>query len=139
MKYLITYYSNTGNTKKVVDRLALKLEELGDVKVKNVLTATSENIEWADVIIIGSPIHGYIFFGQKFCSQVENFIKNVLPKNLDQKQIILFATYLFYYGKALKKVAKSVSNKNANILGEFAEKRNKPDLIVNQILAKLVV
>ena len=74
MKFLIVFFSNTGNTKRVAELLAEKINSFGDVKIKNVLTANLEVIDWADVIIIGSPIHGYILFGQKFCSLVLNFI-----------------------------------------------------------------
>ena len=137
MKYLVTYYSNTGHTKKVVDLLSEKLGELGEVKVKNVLTTTSEQLDWADFVIIGSPIHGYFFFGQNLCSQVKNFIQQLVPDKIENKKFIIFVTYLFSYGKALKKMEKVIKDKNGIYLGSFAEKRNNTHKLADQIYLNL--
>ena len=133
MKILIVYFSNTGNTKRVAELVKDKLESTNEVVVKNALTASSENVEWAEVVIIGSPIHGYILFGQKFCSEVMKFITTVLPDDLKKKKIVLFATYLFSPGRAFKKIEKIIVSKNGSISGKFANKRSEKDLLSQSI------
>ena len=133
MKILIVYFSNSGNTKRVVDLLGEKLTTYGEVTIKNALTVKHENVEWADVLIIGSPIHGYILFGQKFCSQVMKFLTTILPDDLQQKKIILFATFLFSPGKALNKVEKLIISKNGQTIGKQAKKRNKKEELSESI------
>ena len=115
MKILIVYFSNSGNTKRVVDLLGEKLTTYGEVTIKNALTVKHENVEWADVLIIGSPIHGYILFGQKFCSQVMKFLTTILP------------------GKALNKVEKLIISKNGQTIGKQAKKRNKKEELSESI------
>ena len=137
MKFLIVFFSNTGNTKRVAELLAEKITPLGEVKIKNALTANVEAIDWADVIIIGSPIHGYILFGQKLCPQVLNFIKKTIPENLDSKKVLLYATYLFYPGKALIKAQKIIQQKNGVLIGTFGKKRSYKSDLVNTISSKL--
>ena len=137
MKFLIVFFSNTGNTKRVAELLAEKINILGDVKIKNVLTANLEVIDWADVIIIGSPIHGYILFGQKFCSQVLNFIKKTIPENLGGKKVLLFSTYLFSPGKAFNSVENLIHQMNGVLLGNFGNKRGNKSDLVNSISTKL--
>ena len=138
MKILIVYYSNTGNTKKVADLLNEKLTSVHDVKIKNALTASTELVDWANVLIIGSPIHGFILFGQKFCTQVNIFMKKVLPANLQGKKVLLFATYLFSPGKGLKKAEQSITLKNGAVVGKHALKRNQKAELVNQIYESLL-
>jgi len=125
MHILIIYFSNTGNTKRVVELVGEKLHPLGDILIKNALTASPVNVEWADLIIIGSPIHGYILFGQKFCSQVLKFITKILPDDLHQKKVLLFATFLFSPGKAFKKVEKVITSKNGLVTGKYGKKRSE--------------
>ena len=133
MNILIVYFSNTGNTKRVAELVGDKLQSTHQITIKNALTTTPENVEWSDIIIIGSPIHGYILFGQKFCSQVMKFITNTLPDDLHEKKIILFATYMFSPGRAFKKVEKKIITKNGNIIGTFGEKRAEKDLLSESI------
>lgn len=138
MKILIVYYSNTGNTKKVADILNDKLASLHDVKIKNALTTSVELVDWSDILIIGSPIHGFILFGQKFCSPANEFIKKVLPNDLQGKKVVLFATYLFLPGKALKRVEHSITVKRGLVVGKYALKRDHKEELADQIHQALI-
>ncbi len=133
MNILIVYFSNTGNTKRVAELVGEKIQSFGEVTIKNALTTSPENIEWADVVIIGSPIHGYILFGQKFCSQVLKFIDRIMPEDLNQKKIILYATFLFSPGRAFKKVEKLISAKNGQIVGKCAKKRSDKEILSDSL------
>lgn len=133
MHILIIYFSNTGNTKRVAELVGEKLHPFGEIIIKNALTASPVNVEWADLIIIGSPIHGYILFGQKFCSQVLKFITRILPDNLHQKNVLLFATFLFSPGRAFKKVEKLIISKNGLVIGKYGKKRSEKDQLSDAI------
>jgi NAD(P)H dehydrogenase (quinone) len=58
-KYLlITYYSGTGNTKRMAEAIAKGAEQLGiNVKVKRVEDCKLNDLEKADGIVIGSPTY----------------------------------------------------------------------------------
>ena len=137
MNILIVYFSNTGNTKRVAELVGEKLQSFGEITIKNAMTTSPENIEWADVVIIGSPIHGYILFGQKFCPQVIKFIDKIIPVDLHQKKIILFATYLFSPGRAFKKIEKQILSKNGQLLGKYAKKRSEKESLSESIKIKV--
>jgi flavodoxin len=130
MQILIVYSSNSGNTKKVVEVVKNQLSSNGhNVVVRNALTAKPDNIDEADLVIIGTPVHGYILFGQKPAKSVRKFLETQLPLDLSGKSVIGFATYLFFPSGALKPIKTAVEERNGRLLGLFANKRsNKSDL-----------
>lgn len=137
MNILIIFYSYSGNTKKVAELVKEKLENQ-EVLLKNALTVTTAEIEQADTILIGSPIHGYILFGQKVCKEVKKVLEKKLPADLKGKKVLLFATYMFWPGKALKKCSKVIEAKNGKILGLISDKAKQKENLANQIVALTV-
>ena len=86
LKILIVYFSGSGNTKKVSELLQKKLQDLNhEVLVKNALTAKTDQVENADLLMIGTPIHGYILFGQKHAKELNKFISSELPEDLSSQ------------------------------------------------------
>ncbi|MHA2238329.1 MAG: flavodoxin family protein, partial [Candidatus Hodarchaeales archaeon] len=80
MNILIVFYSEGGNTKKVAEMLRNKLiEKKYSVVMKNALTAKAAHVEEADLVLIGTPVHGYILFGQKPTKEIKKFLENELP------------------------------------------------------------
>lgn len=121
MKILIVYYSQSGNTKKVVELTEERLRALNhDVTVKNALTAKAEQVSESDLLLIGKPVHGYILFGQKPIEEVKEFLEKQLPHDLEKKPVIGFATYLFFPARALNPVKKAIEAHNGNLLGLIA-------------------
>lgn len=133
MQILIVYYSESGNTKKVVDLLKNKLSLEHQVTVRNALTATAKQVEEAELLIVGTPVHGYILFGQKPAKTVKTFLKEQLP-DLNGKPVIGFATYLFFPAGALNHVKKVIESQNGKILGMIAERRTRKPFLVEKII-----
>ncbi|MFX0173605.1 MAG: flavodoxin family protein [Candidatus Hodarchaeota archaeon] len=135
MKILIVFYSSSGHTKKVVDLIEEKLSKKGHaVTVRNALTARTEMISEAELLLIGTPVHGYILFGQKPSREVREFLKDELPDDLQAKPVITFATYLFFPAGALKKVSKIIEARNGRIIGVLTERRTNKTGLVDSIL-----
>ncbi|MFX0184729.1 MAG: flavodoxin family protein [Candidatus Hodarchaeota archaeon] len=130
MKILIVFYSSSGHTKKVVDLIEERLSNNGhEVTVRNALTTQAEMVDEAELLLIGTPVHGYILFGQKPAREVKEFLKDELPEDLHAKSVIAFATYLFFPAGALNTVKKTIETRNGRIIGAFARRRtNKADL-----------
>ena len=132
MNILIIFYSYSGNTKKVAELLKEKISK-ENVKLRSALTVKKEVIEKSDILVIGSPIHGHIFFGQQFCKEIRQVITEKLPNNLERKKIILFATYLFSPRNALQKNKTLLESRNGEVIGLVAEKRNRKEELVTKL------
>ncbi|UCE15162.1 MAG: flavodoxin family protein [Candidatus Heimdallarchaeota archaeon] len=136
MKILIVYYSQSGNTKKVVELVEEQLKSLNhDVIVKNALTAKAEQVSDCDLLLVGTPVHGYILFGQRPTKEVREFLEQQLPQDLGEKPVIGFATYLFFPAGALNPVKKAVEARNGKLLDLIAERRTKKKALMDKIIA----
>jgi flavodoxin len=59
MKTLIVYFSKFGNTRRVAEAIAEPLKEAGEVCVVNLGQLAASDFEGADLVIVGSPTHGF--------------------------------------------------------------------------------
>ncbi len=115
--------------------LQLELEKLYyTITVKNALTVKAVNLEEADLILIGTPVHGYILFGHKPVEAITDMVKNALPVDLKQKPVIGFATYLFFPAGALKRIKNSIERRNGSYVASFANRRFKKQVLVTNIV-----
>ena len=105
------------------------------MSIRNALTAKVSHVEDADLLIIGTPVHGYILFGQKLAQEVKQFLEQELPVSLKEKPVIGFATYLFYPARALNPIKKAIESRDGMLLGLVAQRRTKKKLLVEQIVA----
>ncbi|MHA2365254.1 MAG: flavodoxin family protein [Candidatus Hodarchaeales archaeon] len=139
MEILIVYSSSTGNTKKVVDLIKEKFikNKENQITVKNALTVKTEQLEEADLLIIGTPVHGHFIIGQGPTKEIKNFLNDRLQDNLNGKSVILFATYLFFPAKTLKKITKVIESKNGKVIGDFAKRRTKKEEL-SEAIVKLI-
>ena len=134
MEILIVFSSESGNTKRVVKLLQTTLEKMNySVNVKNALTANEEHFNEANLVLIGTPVHGYIFFGQKPTSGIRNMLLSGLPKDLMQKPVIGFATYLFFPAGTLRRIKKSILSHNGKYMNSFSARRSKKQVLVKEI------
>jgi NAD(P)H dehydrogenase (quinone) len=90
MKVLVTYYSRTGNTKKLAEEIGKGVQEAGvDCVIKPVSDVTKEDLLSSQGIIIGSPV----YFGS-MASDVKKMIDDFvgIRKKMEGKIGAAFAT-----------------------------------------------
>lgn len=111
-KILVTYFSQTGNTKIIAEEIFEALE--GEKVQRPIDEALDENIEDFSLIFIGFPVHSH-----SIPFKVESFLKKI-PKG---KKIALFTTHGSHTGSRLSREAlehAAVVSSQAKILGTFA-------------------
>lgn len=88
---LITYYSKTGSTKEVAEKLQQKLIEMGETVEVKAFTEV-ENLSNYHTVVIGAPINGF-----KWVPEAESFMK-AHEAELTQKFVSTFClSYLSHY------------------------------------------
>lgn len=134
MNVLLVYHSNSGNTQRVAQLIRDKLTEQGhSVKIKNALTATPDQVREAEVLVVGSPVHGYVLFGQKATKEVRSFLSKLDSSALQSIQVVLFATYLFFPAKTLVKMEKQVTENQGTVQGQIAMHRSKKEDLAERV------
>lgn len=101
MKSLVVYDSNYGNTKLVAETIA---KVLGGA-VKHVKEADTDEIEVADLLIVGSPINGWMA-----TEDTRNFLTGLERLSLEGKSVAAFDTrvQVFYHGDAMAKIKRAL-------------------------------
>ena len=128
MRTLITYYSRTGNTKKIADEIFNVIS--GEKDITKITELDLNSLSEYDLIFLGTPVKA---------NSVESKVKKVLktfPDNLKAK-IGVFITHgvpdkNFYEG-CFKAIKKACNKKNLEVIEEFncLGKHSSPDLVVN--------
>lgn len=108
MKALIVFDSTYGNTKKVADAIA---KELGTEAIR-VDKVTEKGLKGVDLLVIGAPIIGW-----RPSQAMGQFLAS-LPQ-LEGVRAAAFDTRMnvWYSGDAVKKMAKSLSDAKAVVVG----------------------
>jgi flavodoxin/Fe-S-cluster-containing hydrogenase component 2 len=114
MEVCIFYFSGTGNTKWVADRLAEELAVMGRGarchSIEQLDTeGTAKLIEKADSVIFGYPI-----YGSSLPEPMQQFIDN-LPKTIKTKSAGLFCTQMEFSGDGAWYYHRAVENKGFSI------------------------
>ena len=100
MKTLILYFSGTGNTKFIGEKIyETLLNRDYEVDIKSVETFAAKKLKFYDLLIFGYPVYGYA---------MPPFLKNYLIKlNLpNSRGVITYSTAGYNGGNALRKSAK---------------------------------
>ena len=124
---LVTYFTQTGNTKKVAEAIYESIE--GDKQIMPISDIQKEGIEDYDLIFIGFPVHSH---GVPFA--MESFIKKIPP----DKKIAFFSTHGSLTGGRLSREAiehATVLASRTRLLGTFSC-RGKVSLSALEILKK---
>lgn len=87
MNILIIYDSLYGNTEKIAQYIAEKLKAKHNVTIEKVKDDSINKIKEAELIIIGSPTHGF-----NASQNTLNFIKQLNNEILKDKKIAVFDT-----------------------------------------------
>jgi len=111
-KILVTYFSQTGNTKAVAEAIHEALE--GEKSIKPLQQVEEQDIERSSLIFIGFPVHTH-----SVPYKMESFLRK-LPQG---KKIALFSTHGSLSGSSLSREAlqhASVLTSQARVLGTFS-------------------
>ena len=136
MKALVIWESVTGTTHKAANRIAAGLRAGGiEASVSPVTRVDLAALSAADLVVVGSWTDGLVFVGQKPGRQARLWN---LPY-LTGKQAFVYCTYAVDAGHAVDKLADSVRDRGAEVIGgqkvhRFHLQRDC-DAVVRQILA----
>ncbi len=128
MKALVTYFSDTGNTKKVAEAVYEGIEE---VRKDIIPLADVDTVDEYDVVFCGFPVQAHTVPGK-----VSTFIKN-LPQGTN---IAFFATHGSLRGGELAIAAFYEATQLAshlNILGTFGCRGKVKDSIIEALMKKV--
>jgi flavodoxin len=112
MKILITYFSQTGNTKKVAEAMAEALNKEA-VDLKPIENVDAFNLKSYDLVVLGSGV---------YASRVHRTLLKLVKKapSLPQKFVYFYThSSLELYQKPFKKITKFIEKTGAKIIGQF--------------------
>ena len=106
MKACVLYFSLTGNTRKFAETIsnALKIQAVCDIT-----TTEPSDVNEFDVIILGTPVHGFNPSKESLA-----FVKNMFEG--EGKRAILFCTYRLCKGRVFGKLKKELKKKGYNTI-----------------------
>ncbi|MEP1125199.1 MAG: hypothetical protein ABJH68_15040 [Ilumatobacter sp.] len=136
MKAAILVESLTGNTWKAAEKTAdlLTQERWTITGLSKVRHPDHAAIQAADLVLIGSWVHGAFVFGQ--APWAVNSISN-LPA-MRGKKAAAFCTFALHPGKALDKLTSAVGDTGAYVIGGLAISRSKLDQHSEEFATRLV-
>jgi flavodoxin len=128
MNACILYFSLTGNTRKFAETISesLKIQAVCDITT----TAPSVVADY-DVIILGTPVHGF-----RPSKESMSFVER-LPEG-NGKQAILFCTYRLWKGSVFGKLKKELKKKGySTVLCVSAKGKNFKKEVFSDSTAKI--
>jgi flavodoxin len=126
MNVLVIYNSRNGNTQDAAEAIAQAADNQfhTTVSTKSVIEVQQADVEQADVIFVGTWVHGWILFGVRPAG-AELWVP-ALP-SLEGKPVGVFCTYAFNPRDSLRKLGAMLEERGATLLGQRAFHRNRPD------------
>jgi flavodoxin len=136
VKAAILVESLTGNTWKAAEKTAdlLAQERWTITGMSKVKRPDLVSIQQADLILIGTWVHGAFVFGQ--APWAVNGIAN-LPA-MRGKKAAAFCTFALHPGKALDKLTSALGDTGAYVIGGLAISRSKLDQHSEEFASRLV-
>jgi flavodoxin len=136
MKAALLIESLTGNTQKAGDRIANDLQQVGwtITGVSRVKVPDFGSIQDADMIIVGTWVHGLFVVGQAPWGL--GAISH-LPA-MQGKKAAVFCTFALSPGKTLDKLTSAVSLLGAEVIGGLALNRGKIEAHSEEFVTRLV-
>jgi flavodoxin len=136
VKAAILVESLTGNTWRAAEKTAdlLAQERWTITGLSKVKRPDLVSIQQADLILIGTWVHGAFVFGQ--APWAVNGIAN-LPA-MRGKKAAAFCTFALHPGKALDKLTSAVGDTGAYVIGGLAISRSKLDAHAEEFASRLV-
>ena len=119
MKICVLYFSRTGNTKYMAEKISKSLNvEVFDINSCNIL-----QLEQFDLLIVGTPVEGF-----RPSKEIIAFVKKI--PFVENKKAIVFCTYMLWKARSLKSLGKQLKKKGYDIIGSVSKRgvaRNKTD------------
>ena len=136
MKAALLVESLTGNTWKAAETTAelLQQERWTITGLSKVRQPDHAAIQAADVVLVGSWVHGAFVFGQ--APWAANSISN-LPA-MRGKKAAAFCTFALHPGSSLDKLTRAVGDTGAYVIGGLAISRSKLDEHTELFVSRLV-
>lgn len=117
----IIYWSGTGNTEKMAQLISKGLIEKGESpKLTPVSSATVEDVNNADILVLGSPSMGNEVIEE---TEMEPFIESI-KTSVKGKAVALFGSYGWGDGEWMRNWEETMSSYGVNLI--------KDSLIVNE-------
>ena len=136
MKAALLIESLTGNTQKAGDRIANDLQQVGwtITGVSRVKVPDFGSIQDADMIIVGTWVHGLFVVGQAPWG-----LGAISPLPAMQgKKAAVFCTFALSPGTTLDKLTSAVSLLGAEVIGGLALNRGKIEAHSEEFVTRLV-
>src|ERR1700712_538588 len=136
MKAALLIESLTGNTRKAGELIAADLQQVGwgVTGVSPVRQPDFASIQDADMIIVGTWVHGLFVVGQAPWGVAAI---SQLPR-MQGKKAAVFCTFALSPGKSLDKLTSVVSVLGAEVIGGLALNRGKLEAHSEEFVARLV-
>jgi flavodoxin short chain len=113
-KVTIIYYSGTGNTEKMAQLISSALSEQHQVNLLQVSSASNNDIETSDIIILGSPSMGNEVIEE---TEMEPFIESI-KEFIANKKVALFGSYGWGDGEWMRNWQDRMSEYGASLLAD---------------------
>jgi flavodoxin len=121
---LVLYQSRKGHTRGAAEAIAQVARDLTyEVVVKSVIEVRKADVDAADVLFVGTWVHGLILFGIRPAGA--DLWVPALP-SLEGKPIGVFCTYAFNPRYSLRTLGDMLAARGATILGQHAFHRSNP-------------
>ncbi|MFW6104832.1 MAG: EFR1 family ferrodoxin [Candidatus Bipolaricaulota bacterium] len=111
MKVLILYFSGTGNTKFIAEKIYRKLEEREyTAEVSSVETFPQKDVDDYDFLVFGYPVHGY---------EMPSFLKSYLGDlSLPRSNgVIVYSTMGYSGGNSLRRTSDILGTEGFKVVG----------------------
>jgi flavodoxin len=141
MKIAVIYDSLTGNTKRCAQLIAEGFQLEGhQVTVSAVSRIDLASVGAADLVVLGTWVHGAFIVGQAPALELRQKLTGVLP-SLEGKRCVTYCTYALTGTGVLSKMEKLVERVGMRHEGGLLIKRTKlqegADLLVDRVLGNL--
>ncbi len=113
MNVVLVYFSQTGNTRRVAEKMTEVFREAGHVtRTVSLKKASLQDVLAGDLLGIGTPC-----FSSQAPTPIKAFLKRLPP--LDNKRAFVFATSGGAPGRVLYDLTRPLQSKGADIVGGF--------------------
>lgn len=137
MNILVIYNSKNGHTQEVANKIARIARSLNHhAKVKSVAEVHRPDIVIADVIFVGTWVHGLVLFGVRPAGA--DLWVPALP-SFEGKPVGIFCTYMFNPRSSLQMLSKLLEAQGASIRGQHALQRDHVDDGLEAFVEEIII